>query len=56
MGLKEVKLRYDRYESPHELSPMHEEIWAHETYYFQQRGALLYRLVNELFDYDRSKI
>jgi hypothetical protein len=33
MGLKEVKLHYDRYESSHELSPMHEEIWTHKTYY-----------------------
>jgi hypothetical protein len=33
MGLKEVELYCDRYESPHELSPMREGIWAHRTYY-----------------------
>jgi hypothetical protein len=33
MGLKEVMLHYDRCESPHELSPMRDGIWAHKTYY-----------------------
>jgi len=33
MGLKEVMLHYDLYESPHQLSPMRDEIWAHKTYY-----------------------
>ena len=28
---RHVKLNYDRYDSTHELSPMHEEIWAHKT-------------------------
>jgi len=28
---RHVKLRYDRYDSPHPLSPMHQEIWAHKT-------------------------
>jgi len=26
-----VKLGYSRYDSPHRLSPMHQEIWAHKT-------------------------
>jgi hypothetical protein len=26
-----VKLHYDRYNSPDQLSPMHQEIWAHKT-------------------------
>ena len=55
-GLKEVKLRYDRYQSPHELSPMREGIWTNKTYYLEQPGEPLYRQVNELFDYDRTKI
>jgi uncharacterized protein (DUF362 family) len=28
---RHVKLHYDRYDSPHPLSPMHQEIWAHKT-------------------------
>ncbi len=28
---RHVKLRYDRYDSRAELSPMHQEIWAHKT-------------------------
>jgi hypothetical protein len=30
-ALKEVKLLYDRYETPHELGPMREGIWAQKT-------------------------
>jgi uncharacterized protein (DUF362 family) len=28
---RHVKLQYDRYDSPHPLSPIHQEIWAHKT-------------------------
>jgi uncharacterized protein (DUF362 family) len=28
---RHLKLNYSRYQSPHPLSPMHQEIWAHKT-------------------------